>query len=100
MTTLVWPSEAISKSVLDLLTGPGGPFELREEEVLGARMLVFANRPRSIVQMLQDAADRLADRPYVIFPEREYTFSSIVQPIAAVAAALRDQYGVGPGVAR
>ena len=37
MTTLVWPSEAISKTVLDTLTGPGGPFELREEEVLGAR---------------------------------------------------------------
>ena len=39
MTTLVWPSEAISKTVLDTLTGPGGTFELVEEEVLGARML-------------------------------------------------------------
>ena len=39
----------------------------------------------------------MADKPYVIFPEREYTFASILQPIAAVAAALRDQYGVGPG---
>ena len=48
MTTLVWPSEAISKTALDTLAGPGGPFELREEEVLGARMLAFANRPRSI----------------------------------------------------
>ena len=43
MTTLVWPSEAISTTALDTLAGPGGPFELREEEVLGARMLVFAN---------------------------------------------------------
>ena len=39
----------------------------------------------------------MGDQPYVIFPEREYTFASILQPIAAVAAALRDQYGVGPG---
>ena len=37
MTTLTWPSEAISKTVLDTLISPGGPFELREEEVLGAR---------------------------------------------------------------
>jgi acyl-CoA synthetase (AMP-forming)/AMP-acid ligase II len=97
VTTLVWPSEAISKTVLDTLTGPGGPFELREEEVLGTKMLVFANRPRSIIELLQSAAERMGDKPYVIFPEREYTYASILQPIAAVAAALRDQYGVGPG---
>ena len=97
MTTLVWPSEAISKTVLDTLIGPGGPFELREEEVLGARMLTFANRPRSIIELLKNAAESKADKPYVIFPEREYTYASILQPIAAVAAALRDQYGVGPG---
>jgi acyl-CoA synthetase (AMP-forming)/AMP-acid ligase II len=75
VTTLVWPSEAISKTVLDTLIGPGGPFELREEEVLGARMLVFTNRPRSIIELLQRAADRMGDKPYVIFPEREYTFA-------------------------
>jgi acyl-CoA synthetase (AMP-forming)/AMP-acid ligase II len=97
VTTLSWPSEAISKTVLDTLISPGGPFELREEEVLGSRMLVFANRPRSIIQLLQSAAERMGDKPYTIFPEREYTFSTILQPIAAVAAALRDQYGVGPG---
>ena len=97
MTTLVWPSEAISKTALDTLAGPGGPFELREEAVLGARMLAFANRPRSIIQLLQSAAERMGDKPYVIFPEREYTFASVLQPIAAVAAALRDKYGIGPG---
>ena len=97
MTTLVWPSEAISTTVLETLAGPGGPFELREEEAPGTRMLAFANRPRSIIQLLHGAAARMGDKPYVIFPDREYTFASILQPIAAVAAALRDKYGVGPG---
>lgn len=97
MTTLVWPSEAISTTVVDTLTSPGSPFELTEDNVLGARMLVFANRPRSIIELLHSAAERMGDKRYVIFPEREYTFSSILQPIAAVAAALRDQHGVGPG---
>src|SRR4051794_16588188 len=60
-------------------------------------MLAFANRPRSIIQLLHGAAARMGDKPYVIFPDREYTFASILQPIAAVAAALRDKYGVGPG---
>ena len=31
VTTLVWPSEAVPESVLTTLTGPGAPFELREE---------------------------------------------------------------------
>ncbi len=97
VTTLVWPSEAVPESVLTTLTGPGAPFELREEAVLGAPMLVFANRPKSLVELLHGAAERMGDQPYVIFPDREYTFASILQPIAAVAAALRDRYGIGPG---
>src|SRR6185312_10519459 len=97
VTTLSWPSEAVPESVLTALSGPGAPFELREEEVLGAPMLVFAQRPRTLVELLRGAAERMGDRPYVIFPDRQYTFASILQPIAAVAAALRDEYGVGPG---
>ena len=34
------------------LTGPGGPFELVEETVLGERMQVFKNRMRSLREML------------------------------------------------
>jgi acyl-CoA synthetase (AMP-forming)/AMP-acid ligase II len=97
VTTLVWPSEAVPESVLTTLTGPGAPFELREEDVLGAPMLVVANRPKSLTELLHGAAERQGDRPYVIFPDRSYTFASILQPIAAVAAALRDRYGIGPG---
>jgi acyl-CoA synthetase (AMP-forming)/AMP-acid ligase II len=58
---------------------------------------VFAQRPKTLVELLRGAAERLGDRPYVVFPDRQYTFASIVQPVAAVAAALRDRYGVGPG---
>ncbi|MDQ1430501.1 MAG: steroid-24-oyl-CoA synthetase, partial [Actinomycetota bacterium] len=97
MTTLVWPSEAVPNTVLESLTGPGAPFELREEDVLGAPMLVMANRPKTLIDLLHGAAERMGDRPYVIFPDREHTFASILQPIASVAAGLRDQYGIEPG---
>lgn len=97
MTTLVWPSEAVPKTVLEALTGPGASFELREEDVLGAPMLVLANRPKTLIELLHGAAERMSDRPYVIFPDREHTFASILPPIASVAAALRDRYGIGPG---
>ncbi len=43
------------------------------------------------------AAERLGDRPYLTFPGRAFTFSSVIDPVASVAAALRDRYGVGPG---
>jgi len=97
MTTLVWPPESVPQSVLTALTGADAPFELREEPVFGAPMLVFANRPKSLIELLHGAVARLGDRPYVIFPDREYTFASIAQPIASVAAALRDRYGIGHG---
>ena len=98
VTTLVWPSEAIPKTVLDTLTGPGGPFELREEA--GARRARCSCSPTGRSRSSSCCTARpsdMGDQPYVIFPDREYTFASILQPIAAVAAALRDQYGVGPG---
>jgi acyl-CoA synthetase (AMP-forming)/AMP-acid ligase II len=79
------------------LTGPGAPFERVDEDVLGARMAVFARRPRNMRQVLESAGDRFGDQPFLIFPERTFTHRSIVAPVAAVAAALRSRYGVGPG---
>ena len=35
------------------LTGPGGPFEIAVEDVLGARLPVFKNRLRSLRSLLE-----------------------------------------------
>jgi acyl-CoA synthetase (AMP-forming)/AMP-acid ligase II len=95
--TLSWPDAAIPQSVLDTLCGPGTPFELREEDVLGARMQVFAQRPNDLVELLRTAAERFGDRPYVVFPDREETFTSILGPVAAVARTLAERFGIGRG---
>ncbi|HET6964914.1 MAG TPA: class I adenylate-forming enzyme family protein [Acidimicrobiales bacterium] len=79
------------------LTGPGAPFEMVEEEVLGARMRVFARRPRSMRQVLETAGERFGDQPFLIFPDRTFTHRSLVEPVSAVASALQQRYGVGPG---
>ena len=60
-------------------------------------MLVFQNRPRTFVEILRSGAERFGSRPYVVFPDRQLTFESIVGPVAAVAQTLRDQYGIGKG---
>ena len=60
-------------------------------------MDVFRNRPRSMVEILQAGAGRFGDRPYLIFPERQLTFESILQPVAAVADSFRTKFGIGKG---
>lgn len=82
------------------LTAPGGMFEVVEEDVLGERMPVFANR----LPNLREAVVRSAafpDASYVLFTDgdsrRALTFGEHLRAVASVAAALRDRFGVGPG---
>jgi acyl-CoA synthetase (AMP-forming)/AMP-acid ligase II len=78
------------------LTGPGAPFETHEEEVLGERMLVFKNRPRSLRQVLQLGAQH-GDRDCLVFDDgTRITFAELQRDVASVAAYLADQ-GVAKG---
>jgi acyl-CoA synthetase (AMP-forming)/AMP-acid ligase II len=94
---VTWAEKAFSPE--DRLTwmGPGAPFEMVEEKVLGSTMDVFARRPANLRQALLDAAERFGDRPYLVFPDRTYTFASIVPAVASVASILRETYGVEAG---
>ncbi|MHB8465236.1 MAG: class I adenylate-forming enzyme family protein, partial [Acidimicrobiales bacterium] len=96
--TLRWTeAERLPEQARAALLGPGAPFELAIEEVLGVAMEVFVQRAPSLPALLGSAAQRMPERPYVTFPERAWTFSSILDPVASVAGALRDDFGVGPG---
>jgi acyl-CoA synthetase (AMP-forming)/AMP-acid ligase II len=94
---LTWPDRALPDAVRDALVGPGAPFELVTEAVLGVPMQVFANRPRDLRALLVSAAERFGDRPYVVFPDRTLTYASMLGPVAATAHALATKYGVGKG---
>jgi acyl-CoA synthetase (AMP-forming)/AMP-acid ligase II len=82
------------------LLAPGAPFELTEEEVLGERVRVFANRARSLRDVLLRGRE-LTDAEYLVFREggrdRRYTFGDHEKLVASAAAALSDRFGVGPG---
>ncbi|GLW99196.1 class I adenylate-forming enzyme family protein [Microtetraspora sp. NBRC 16547] len=78
------------------LTGPGGDFELVEEDVLGARMQVFKNRARSLGEVLADSA-RFGDRDYIVTASERLSFAEHLAQVASLATALRDEYGVRPG---
>ena len=73
------------------LLAPGAPFELAEEDVLGERVRVFANRARSLRDVLLRARE-FADAEYMVFregeQERRYTFAEHEKLVASAAAAL------------
>lgn len=78
------------------LTGPGEPFELGSEDVLGVPLRVFRRRHRSLRAVLTESA-RLGEREYLVDGERRITYVDHLAEVAALAVALRERYGVGKG---
>ena len=78
------------------LTGPGGPFEIVDEQVLGERMRVFRARLASLREMLSASAAH-GDKEYLVYGERRITFAQHLDQVAHLARALRERYGVRAG---
>ncbi|MGW1737896.1 class I adenylate-forming enzyme family protein [Nocardia sp. NPDC001965] len=95
MTT---PADAAQRlnEVITRLTGPGGRFEIVPEEVLGATMPVMRRRGRTLGELV--AASRAwEDRDYLVTADRRISYRQHLAAVAALATALRDEYGVGRG---
>jgi long-chain acyl-CoA synthetase len=79
------------------ITGPGMPFEIVEEDVLGERLGVFANRAHSMREILLGAT-RFGDRDCYVFGDGfRLPFDRLIPEVASLATALRDRHGIGPG---
>ncbi len=82
------------------LLARGAPFELAEQDVLGEHVRVFANRARSLRDVLLRAR-QFADAEYMVFQDgervRRYSFEEHEKLVASAAAALKDRFGVGSG---
>ncbi|WP_062999524.1 class I adenylate-forming enzyme family protein [Nocardia mikamii] len=83
-------------AVMRELTGPGGRFELIEEEVLGARMPVLRHRRRAVAELLADSL-RFGDRDYLVTEDRRLSYREHATAAAALAAALHEEFGVRRG---
>ncbi|HEX5301131.1 MAG TPA: class I adenylate-forming enzyme family protein [Streptosporangiaceae bacterium] len=98
LSHLRWPgASALPGAVRDALLGPGAPFELVTEPVLGHDHVVFARRPRTLRQMLDAQAAAVPDQAFLISPEREWTYREAVEHIDATAVLLASRYGVAAG---
>jgi long-chain acyl-CoA synthetase len=78
------------------VTGPGGPFEIREEEVRGRPTDVFVNTPPSL-RALFDTLRARPDEPYLVYEDEVLTYPEVVAQIDAIAHLLVHRYGVGRG---
>lgn len=78
------------------LTGPGGPFEIVGEDVLGEPMQVFKNRPRSLRELLSMTAAR-AEAEYLVHGDRRISYAEHLRLVASTARALQECYGIRPG---
>ena len=90
------PDEKSRSEIRAQLTGPGGPFEITEEPVLGEVMPVFKNRLTSLREMLQQSALH-GDKEYLVLGDRRISYAENAKLVASVAAALREEHGIQKG---
>jgi len=89
------------REIEEQLTGPGGPFEVVEEDVFGEPMVVMQHRAHSLRELLQGSLNH-GDAELMGFTAdgatwRRFSFAEHGRLVASTAAALRDRYGVGSG---
>ncbi|GAA0382320.1 class I adenylate-forming enzyme family protein [Microbispora corallina] len=98
MATSTDPAAAAraAAAVVARLTGPGGEFEIAEEDVLGARTPSFRRRHRNLGEILARSA-AYGERDYVVTASERLSFAGHAALVASLAAALRDDFGVRPG---
>jgi acyl-CoA synthetase (AMP-forming)/AMP-acid ligase II len=78
------------------LTGPGGEFELAEQDVRGVRVPVFVNRRASLRDWLAGSAE-LGPVEYLVQGDRRLSFADHAAAVASLADILACDHGVGPG---
>ena len=81
--------------VLEQLTGPGGPFEIAVEDVLGVPTQVYATRMKTMRELMAQSAAR-AGVDFVVQGDDRMTFGDNDRRARAAAASLA-RLGVGVG---
>ncbi|MEV0708865.1 class I adenylate-forming enzyme family protein [Nocardia aurea] len=95
MTQSVDP-RARAAEVAGRLTGPGGPFEMVVEDVLGTPIPVIRHRARALSEILANSV-ALGEREYLVTADRRITYAEHAAAVGALARALRDRHGIGKG---
>lgn len=98
MSTTETPTDprAAAAAVLNGLVGPGGPFAMEPDDVLGTEIPVFVNRRRALHELLAESVAH-GDRTYIATAERRISYTEHAAMVASLAHELRTTYGVQRG---
>jgi long-chain acyl-CoA synthetase len=77
------------QEALARLTGAGAPFELRVEEVRGRPMRNFANRPKSLVEVVAQAAGH-GEREFMVQGDRRISYAEFAGLVQGTALRFRE----------
>ena len=83
------------RQVRDELTGPGGPFEIIQADILGNRIRTYKNAPPSVREVWLSTV-AFAERPYLIYQDERMTYAEAHAQVNAIAAWMAEQ-GAKPG---
>ena len=84
------------EDVVAQLTGPGGPFEISEEEVQGRPMRNWRNRERSLREKIVNAG-RFGDAECMVQGDRRITYAEFARLVAGTARRLKEAHGLRRG---
>ncbi|HXX89537.1 MAG TPA: class I adenylate-forming enzyme family protein [Acidimicrobiales bacterium] len=86
-----------SADVKQMLTGPGGAFEVVVEPVRGIPTQVYKVRMRSLREVSRAALARGDADTFLVYGDRRMGFGTFVEQADTVSRALARRHGVGPG---
>jgi acyl-CoA synthetase (AMP-forming)/AMP-acid ligase II len=84
------------EAIESALAGPGSPFELVEEDVLGERMNVFKTRTRSLREYVANSVS-FGEQEYIVYGDRRISYAEHADLVASTARFLAERYDVGHG---
>ena len=84
------------RAIQGQLTGPGGPFEVVIEDVVGRPTEVYKERMRSLREIPAVARMRGDDNPFIVYGDRRVGFATFVDTANSVSNGLA-KLGVGIG---
>ncbi|MFT5604297.1 MAG: long-chain acyl-CoA synthetase [Paracoccaceae bacterium] len=82
--------------VYQQLTGPGGDFEIVDENVLGQTLPVFKQRHKSLIALLLDS-QKHGERIFMVDGERRISYRQHFEHVKSVAQFLAATHGISKG---
>ena len=88
---------AATEQTIAMMTGPGGPFEVTEDLVLGHRMKVYKQRFTSLRDVASMAATRGDGDTFLVYGDTRWSTGQFLRQANSVGRVLASRFGIRSG---